>query len=88
MFTAATPTTASCQTAAKIHMSAALFSQIPLRTTRWQLGDPVNALYLFPEHRFYGESLPAGPVDSYKAGTIDYLNIEEVGLFIFGVRVF
>jgi hypothetical protein len=29
--------------------------------------------------RFYGETLPAGPVDSYKPDMIKYLTIEQVG---------
>lgn len=39
----------------------------------FEVGKQVGAFLLFPEHRFYGKSLPAGPVDSYKPGTIDKL---------------
>lgn len=39
----------------------------------FELGQQVGAFMLFPEHRFYGESLPEGPVGSYKPGTIDKL---------------
>jgi len=40
------------------------------------LGEILGAFLLFPEHRFYGNSLPFGPVDSYNADNIRSLTIE------------
>eukprot|EP00053_Salpingoeca_punica_P007734 m.70486 g.70486 ORF g.70486 m.70486 type:complete len:486 (-) comp14302_c1_seq1:444-1901(-) len=43
----------------------------------FELGIPLNALFLFPEHRFYGQSLPMGPTDSYLPGNVDKLTISQ-----------
>eukprot|EP00005_Dracoamoeba_jomungandri_P006421 CAMPEP_0174260868 /NCGR_PEP_ID=MMETSP0439-20130205/10800_1 /TAXON_ID=0 /ORGANISM="Stereomyxa ramosa, Strain Chinc5" /LENGTH=516 /DNA_ID=CAMNT_0015345219 /DNA_START=36 /DNA_END=1586 /DNA_ORIENTATION=+ len=43
----------------------------------FELGEKVGAFLLFPEHRFYGDSLPRGPVDSYLPENIKLLQIEQ-----------
>jgi len=43
----------------------------------FELGQKLGAFLLFPEHRFYGKSLPFGPVDSYKPENIPKLTIEQ-----------
>jgi len=43
----------------------------------FQYGQTVGAFLLFPEHRFYGQSLPFGPVDSYTADNLEKLTIEQ-----------
>lgn len=43
----------------------------------FQTGEPRKVLLVFPEHRFYGESLPFGPVDSYRPENIVALTIEQ-----------
>ena len=44
----------------------------------FQYGVNVGAFLLVPEHRFYGNSLPFGAVDSYTPENIDKLTIEQV----------
>jgi len=43
----------------------------------FQYGAHLGAFQLFPEHRFYGQSLPFGPVDSYTPDNINKLTIEQ-----------
>jgi hypothetical protein len=43
----------------------------------FEFGQTQGALLLFPEHRFYGKSLPFGPVDSYAKGNVQGLKISE-----------
>jgi lysosomal Pro-X carboxypeptidase len=44
----------------------------------FQFGKKLGAFLLFPEHRFYGNSLPFGPVDSYTPENINKLTIQQV----------
>lgn len=43
----------------------------------FQFGMKLGAFMLFPEHRFYGDSLPFGPKDSYTPENIVGLTIEQ-----------
>jgi len=43
----------------------------------FQFGQKLGAFMLFPEHRFYGDSLPFGPVNSYTPSNIAKLTIEQ-----------
>ena len=43
----------------------------------FQTGEPKRALLVFPEHRMYGQTLPFGPVDTYKPENIKMLTIEQ-----------
>jgi len=43
----------------------------------FELGAPLGALLLFPEHRFYGDSLPYG-MDSFNSSVVYTLTIEQV----------
>ena len=44
----------------------------------FQYGETIGAFQLFPEHRFYGQSLPFGPTDSYTPENIKMLSVEQV----------
>eukprot|EP01104_Vermistella_antarctica_P006367 TRINITY_DN17070_c0_g1_i1.p1 TRINITY_DN17070_c0_g1~~TRINITY_DN17070_c0_g1_i1.p1 ORF type:complete len:512 (+),score=105.80 TRINITY_DN17070_c0_g1_i1:41-1537(+) len=41
------------------------------------LGPQFNALIIFAEHRYYGESMPFGPVASFQPGNVQYLTSEQ-----------
>lgn len=43
----------------------------------FEFGERVGALLLFPEHRYYGQTLPFGPVDSYTREHVGFLTIEQ-----------
>ncbi len=43
----------------------------------FETGQPKNALFVFPEHRFYGQSLPAGPVMSYNPEFLYTLTVAQ-----------
>jgi len=43
----------------------------------FDFAETVGALVIFPEHRFYGDSLPAGPVDSFEPSMIQYLTVQQ-----------
>jgi len=43
----------------------------------FEYGITLGAFLLFPEHRYYGESIPFGPVKAYEQQNIRYLTIEQ-----------
>lgn len=43
----------------------------------FEYGSTLGALLLFPEHRFYGQTLPSGPVDSYLPANVAMLTIAQ-----------
>ncbi len=42
----------------------------------WTIAEQFNALVIFAEHRYYGNSMPYG-VDSYKSEHLNYLTSEQ-----------
>eukprot|EP00727_Mastigamoeba_balamuthi_P009647 m51a1_g5304 putative C-tail anchored protein, serine protease domain (545) ;mRNA; r:262506-265085 len=44
---------------------------------QFELAKQLHAMILYVEHRFYGESLPYGPVGSYVRGVIEKLTVEQ-----------
>ena len=48
----------------------------------FQYGETIGAFQLFPEHRFYGDSLPFGPTESYTPSNIAKLTIEQASTFL------
>ena len=48
----------------------------------FQYGSTLGAFQLFPEHRFYGQSLPFGAVNSYTASNLAKLTIEQVFILL------